>query len=206
MLKYQFVVHKKYWEDIALTDKVYQAIYAGITKERFENEFDSIFSNLDNTQNAVLLDLGCGIGRIAKFVAPKVKKYIGVDFAYTMVEKAIEYNKDLSNTEFVCSDNLSIIEKESVDIVLTEQVFIHCTKEQQQKYIEEVYQVLKPGGVFVSAIPKFEHYENGLTYEEFNKLFFNFYNKIILNSIQLHTISIKPPINKFNYEKTQKEK
>ena len=91
----------KYWEQVAKEDP-YAAICTGWNAAKFDSEHDIpiIGSELLSKEKAVL-DIACGIGRLAKFIAPKVKQYVGVDFSSEMIEKAKERYKDCSNISFL---------------------------------------------------------------------------------------------------------
>jgi len=160
--KRNFLYPKATWERVAQTEDVYGAICHGWDKARFETHPESLFFYADCQRDAVVVDLGCGIGRVARFVAPKVARYIGLDYAAAMVERAREYNAGLPNVEFIESDTLAVLPDESADRIVSEQVFIHCTQEQQLRYLGEAYDVLKPGGLLLASMPHVEHYVNGL--------------------------------------------
>jgi SAM-dependent methyltransferase len=159
--KRNFVYRKETWERVAKTDDVYGAICHGWDKARFESHPESLFFYADCPPDATVVDLGCGIGRVARFVAPKVARYIGLDYAAAMVARAREYNAGLVNVEFVESDTLAVLPDESADRIVSEQVFIHCMREQQLRYLGEAYDVLKPGGVLLASVPHVDHYVNG---------------------------------------------
>jgi|SRR5664280_43772 len=94
------------------------------------------------------LDLGCGLGRYTKFMAKQGIKATGVDFSSVAIEKA---KKGVANDEckpsFVVGDvtNLKTIIQQfdvSYDIGC-----FHCLNEEgQQKYVSEIYRLLKPRG------------------------------------------------------------
>jgi SAM-dependent methyltransferase len=164
--KRNFVYRKETWERVAKTDDVYGALCHGWDKARFETHPESLFFYADCPRDAVVVDLGCGIGRVARFVAPLVSRYIGLDYAAAMVTKAREYNAGLVNVEFVESDTLAVLPDESADRIVSEQVFIHCTREQQLRYLGEAYDVLKPGGLLLVSVPHVDHYVNGFDPKE----------------------------------------
>jgi SAM-dependent methyltransferase len=159
--KRNFVYRKETWERVAKTEEVYGAICHGWDKAWFESHPESLFFYADCPRDAVVVDLGCGIGRVARFVAPLVARYIGLDYAAAMVARAREYNAGLANVEFVESNTLAVLPDESADRIVSEQVFIHCTREQQLRYLGEAYDVLKPGGLLLASVPHVEHYVNG---------------------------------------------
>ena len=74
----------------------------------------------------VVLEIGCGIGRVGKVVAPLCRKWIGCDVASNMLSLAAKRLKDLSNVELVeiSGYNLSGIADASVDVVYCTVVFM----------------------------------------------------------------------------------
>ena len=95
------------------------------------------------------LELGCGLGRFSAFMAEQEIKATGVDFSSVAIEKA---KKRVANAErkptFLVGDvtNLQLI-TEQFDISFDIGCF-HCLDEDdQQKYVSEIYRLLKPGSV-----------------------------------------------------------
>lgn len=93
------------------------------------------------------LELGCGLGRFSAFMAEQGIKATGVDFSSVAIEKA---KKRVANAgrkpTFIVGDvtNLKMI-AEQFDVSFDVGCF-HCLNEQeQQKYVSEVYRLLKPG-------------------------------------------------------------
>ncbi len=159
---------KEYWDKAALINP-YDAILAEHNKEEFWNEEVKIEGLNKDT---IFLDVGCGIGRIAKRVAPLVKEYHGVDFSSEMIKKAKEIFKDKKNVSFFVNNgiDLSLFEDNKFDIVYVCLVFQHMQLELTLNYIKEVYRVLKKGGIFFAhSIPRIERYTNGLTKKEINE-------------------------------------
>ena len=75
----------------------------------------------------VVLEIGCGIGRVGKVVAPLCRKWIGCDVAANMLSLTAERFRDLSNAELVeiSGYNLSGVADASVDVVYCTVVFMH---------------------------------------------------------------------------------
>ncbi|MDE1868106.1 MAG: methyltransferase domain-containing protein, partial [Thaumarchaeota archaeon] len=92
---------KEYWAEAAKgpLEKTIEKICDGFDRETFATKKDSIlfFLDIPLLPEFVVLDLACGIGRTCKWVSPKVKQYVGVDFIPDMIEKAKEYNKQYPN-------------------------------------------------------------------------------------------------------------
>lgn len=55
--------------------------------------------------NELVLDFGCGSGRISYWIAPKVKKVVGLEITPEMIELA-EKNRTVENVEFLVYDGV----------------------------------------------------------------------------------------------------
>jgi ubiquinone/menaquinone biosynthesis C-methylase UbiE len=152
----------KYWERAAKEDP-YAAICTGWDAERFDSESDNpiIGSDLLNKEMAVL-DVACGIGRMAKYIAPKVRQYVGVDFSSGMIEKAKERYRDYPNVRFLQNDGkgLGVLKENEFDLAICYLAFQHMTRKVTRNYVNEVHRVIKPGGIFITDIPRLDHYKD----------------------------------------------
>lgn len=169
----------EYWETAAKLNP-HEAIYPDKTRSQFETEKSSIVfrPEIKLTSDMTVLDLGCGIGRVGKWVAPQVRKYIGVDFSPTMIKKAQERCRHLANARFIVNDGWTLkkVAANSVDLVFCGLVFQHISKANTRAYIDEVFRVIRPNGVFISQIARWDHYRDeayAFTKEEVADLFQN---------------------------------
>ncbi|MGH7745209.1 MAG: class I SAM-dependent methyltransferase [Candidatus Dormibacteria bacterium] len=95
------------------------------------------------------LEIGCGIGRIARWMAPDFEQYIGVDVSAEMVRLASDYAIPRATFRTVSGGDLGGIPDESVDFVFSFAVFQHVPdKGVILNYFTEAARVLRPGGVF----------------------------------------------------------
>ena len=95
------------------------------------------------------LEIGCGIGRLGRWIAADFGHYIGVDVSPEMIRKASAY--DIPNATFqpVSGGDLVGIESGSVDFVLSFAVFQHVPdKAAIFNYFAETARVLRSGGFF----------------------------------------------------------
>jgi len=133
-------------------------------------------------KDMAFLDVGCGPGRIVKTIAPLVKEYYGIDHCRELISKAKLHHKDYNNVQFFVNDGctLDCFDDCMFDFVLEYLVFIHIQKDLIVEYINEIYRILKPGGTFLSrSLPKKEHYVNGLSFEEMERVFSIFKEVIV---------------------------
>ena len=110
---------------------------------------DQMQAALDINSNDVVLEMGCGVARIGKLLAPHCKKWIGVDISENMLNVAQQRLSDMDNVEFhaLKRNDLSAIADNSIDKIYTVAVFCHLDKEDLFNYLREFYRILKPGGV-----------------------------------------------------------
>lgn len=174
----------EYWEKAAITNP-YSAICTGWSKEKFDVSQESIifYGGVELTKDMVVLDLACGIGRVARFIAPNIKKYVGVDFSRNMIKKAIERYEGYQNVEFHVNDGRTLKEfnDDIFDIVFCELGFQHMEKEITVSYVNEVYRVLKRNGVFLAQVPRLDYYRDtfAFTKDEVDTFFSRFSHKTV---------------------------
>jgi ubiquinone/menaquinone biosynthesis C-methylase UbiE len=97
--------------------------------------------------NSVVLDFGCGIGRVEKFLALYCKEIHGVDVSRKMIKLA--RNRITHKNAYFHKNNgrdLSIFHDETFDFVFSEAVFQHIEKEDACFYLTEIHRVLKENG------------------------------------------------------------
>ena len=133
----------------------------------------------------VVLDLGCGDGRLTMELqrALKRSKIIGVDYS----DKAINLAKDLNPNCYFLKKNIL---RESLtiksDLVILMEVIEHIPINDLKKFIEKIYSLLKPGGCLILTVPHknktlekkhFQHFDSKSIFKYFNKRFL--VNKIV---------------------------
>ena len=176
---------KTHWEILAKVNP-YTAVCTSVkTQAEINNVTDSVVLQVDYKGKDVL-DVCCGVGRIANFIAKDVKSYTGVDWSKNMINTARTNYKEVGNTKFIVSDGtLNCLPDNSFDVAICELAFQHMAKTTQEQYILEGYRVLRKGGVFVAQLPRKDFYEKfpeyrGRGYDlEEAKLIFPKYSKIV---------------------------
>lgn len=116
--------------------------------KKFEREttflVDKISENLEITNDMVVLDFGCGMGRVAKELITRFDcKVIGLDISASMLTFAKLYTANLD--KFQGTHNYST--PDSVDLAISILALQHA--ENPQKEIDNIINTLKPNGTFV---------------------------------------------------------
>jgi 2-polyprenyl-3-methyl-5-hydroxy-6-metoxy-1,4-benzoquinol methylase len=104
--------------------------------------------------SAVVLDYGCATGSIAIEMASMAKEVHGIDISSNMIEiakrKADERGiKNIAFTKAAIFDES--LGKESFDVIMSLSI-LHLVENSAQ-VMDRINQLLKPGGVFISATP-----------------------------------------------------
>ena len=95
------------------------------------------------------LEIGCGIGRLARCLAEDFNEVIGVDVSPEMISRAIAEGIPHARFLAVSGGGLEGVETASVDFVLSFAVFQHVPdKDAIRRYFRETARVLRPGGIF----------------------------------------------------------
>ena len=97
----------------------------------------------------VVLDVGCGVGRLTRVAAERARRVHALDVSAEMVERARANLSDLDNIELHVGDGTSLrpLEDDSVDVVVSLVVFQHLPDpEVTYGYVREIGRVLRPGG------------------------------------------------------------
>jgi len=134
------------------TDEFFSTGYAEL-EVLFDYLFLKQFLPFDRNK---ALDFGCGAGRISKPLTNFFSEVIGVDVSETMIQKAFELNKDLSDRlSFVhnLKPDLSIFKSEQFSFIFTTIVLQHIPAKNSKIYISEFLRLLKPGGILIFQIP-----------------------------------------------------
>lgn len=95
------------------------------------------------------LEIGCGIGRLARCFVDDFAHYTGVDVSPEMVAKAQSFNLPRAEFRAVSGGGLDGLPDASVDFVLSFAVFQHVPDRAAiVNYFRETARVLRPGGLF----------------------------------------------------------
>ena len=106
------------------------------------------------SQKRVVLDIGCGIGRVAAELAPRVKEVHGIDVSARMIETALRRTAALSNVRLMKSSGRDLHEfsDATIDAAIAVDTFPYLHQSGSQlvaNFCAETARVLRPGGDFV---------------------------------------------------------
>jgi ubiquinone/menaquinone biosynthesis C-methylase UbiE len=109
---------------------------------------DVLKSTVGIRPDDVILEIGCGIGRVGQVLAPMCKEWIGCDVSANMLNHARDRLTACSNVRLIeiSGFDLSPVPSASIDLVYCTVVFMHLDEWDRYNYILEAYRVLRPGG------------------------------------------------------------
>ena len=97
----------------------------------------------------IVLDFGCGSGRISYWVAPQVRRVFGLEVTSEMIQLA-EQNRTSKNVEFVLYDGTHFpVLPSPVDLVISVGVLQIMRGESLKRTVTQLAQYLQPGGKMV---------------------------------------------------------
>lgn len=107
-----------------------------------------LLDNVGISPEDVVLEIGCGVGRVGKHMAQHCRRWIGADVSTNMLRFTAENLRGYDNVEFVelSGYNLSAVESDSVDVVYCTVVFPHLSQWDRYSYVEDAFRVLRSGG------------------------------------------------------------
>jgi len=108
-------------------------------------------------KDSIVLDVGCGLGRVERFLAPHCKEIHGLDISSRMLRFARNNLREHANVFLHRGNgkNLSLFQDGKFDFAFSILTLQHLEKEDAYIIIKEIYRVLKRGGKAYLQVPHF---------------------------------------------------
>jgi SAM-dependent methyltransferase len=149
-----FESYKQFWDSQATTSESAVAAVDGSTSEevvQITGRFTArqVATALELAADDRVLELGCGVGRIGREIAPHCARWTGVDISENMIRHARERLNHLDNTAFhqLQRSDLEVIEDRSLTKAYSVAVLCHMDKEDLYLYLKELHRAIRPGGM-----------------------------------------------------------
>ncbi len=100
-----------------------------------------------------VLDLGCGIGRVALAIAPRCRSVLGLDVSGVMIDEAVRRTSlgPASNIAFAVTggDDLAGLSRSAFDLVLAVDSMPYVVASgRAERHVADIAGLLRPGGAF----------------------------------------------------------
>lgn len=104
-----------------------------------------------------ILDIGCGVGTFAFHTAQKGATSFGIDYSWESIKMAVKLVRKFNVAEknhFLVGNTFILPFKDSFfDKVIAADFIEHITFEEKDKFLSEIYRVLKPKGLEIIFTP-----------------------------------------------------
>jgi ubiquinone/menaquinone biosynthesis C-methylase UbiE len=169
--------HKRDWEDLGNVDPLWAIL--SVPEKKFgnwnvndfiltgEQEISAVMDFATQlgypSGREVVLDFGCGVGRLSRALAKYFQHCYGIDISGSMVIKAKELNKTIGNCSFIINteEHLRIFSDNYFDMIYTNIVLQHVpSKAIIKSYISEFIRVIKNNGLIVFQLPSYVPFKN----------------------------------------------
>jgi SAM-dependent methyltransferase len=103
----------------------------------------------------MVVDFGCGVGRLTQPLADRFELALGVDISPTMIEVAKRLNSRGSRARYVVNQepDLAFLPDDSASLVMTHITLQHIPPDVTKRYLDEFLRVLKPSGGLIFQLP-----------------------------------------------------
>jgi cyclopropane fatty-acyl-phospholipid synthase-like methyltransferase len=107
-------------------------------------------SNMKCGKDRIVVEVGCGLGRISAALSDHFGRVVGLDVAPRLIEEARRCN-DNDRVSFEVSDGIHLRPRSvtECDTVFAYEVFHYVSPEPLTTYFSDAYKLLVPGGQFV---------------------------------------------------------
>jgi len=154
---------KQDWDDAAQTQYFRDYIAQGFNEEEAfrksgENNTQWIRNYLNHYgvdwKDKIVVELGCGAGRMTEFIAKDVKHIQAIDISAEMLKRLHDRLGYERKIETLCIiRDYSVISDLSVDLIISFLVFQHTPEDMVERLIQDGRRILKQGGYYFFQIP-----------------------------------------------------
>ncbi|MBW4563047.1 MAG: class I SAM-dependent methyltransferase [Mojavia pulchra JT2-VF2] len=159
--------HKQKWDEIGKTYYGSQKIEQVTDTSLIKQDYTLLGGRPGGTWNQFpmnkfvgsILEIGCGYGRASLHLSKEknlnCQKYYAIDISESLLRRLIKVKQEYDffpGAEFnvICnSAEILPLEDNSIDLVISNCVFMHIPDAQLRILLSEIFRVLKPGGSFV---------------------------------------------------------
>lgn len=113
---------------------------------------ERFISSLNLNGDESVLEIGVGTGRLAVRVAPRCRRFTGIDLSPKTIEQGRENLKNIRNATLLLGDFLVYPFTDTFDVIYSTLTFMHIKKKQDA--VNKAASLLNPGGRFVLSVTK----------------------------------------------------
>lgn len=126
---------------------------------------------------AKVVEIGCGDGRDAVEIVPRVASYEGVDPSAGLLELA---RKKLPDVSFVLADALTYKYPTNLDVIFAFASLLHVDIDGMGDALDYASAALRPGGIYYMSLKEREVYTQELQTDQYGERMFYYYTPEII--------------------------
>ncbi len=127
-----------------------------------------------------MVEVGCGDGRDAVDIVPRVDQYEGFDPSIGLIDLA---RRRLPNVSFVKVDALDYAYPEQLDVIYAFASFLHLNRDNFAAACIRAAKALRPGGILLMTLKERDQYQAELVKDEFGERMFYYYNEATVRQL-----------------------
>ena len=161
--------YKTEWNKLIVEESYFNNIDTDIWQ--LEKDRDYSFIERYISKDMRVLDLGCGLGKMAEMLHDKVKEYYGVDISDGAIEICKKRNQDKKNAFFFSNNGFDLrdFDDNYFDFVFSIVTFQHIKRDIIIGYLKEIVRVLKDDGNFALQFLNKMYYHTDAFYDNLEK-------------------------------------
>jgi len=123
--------------------------------------------------NVKVVEIGCGDGRDAAEIVPRVFSYVGVDPSEGLLKIA---RKRLPEAAFIKADALSYDYPEDIDVMYAFASLLHINKTDMKLALEKASKCLRSGGIYYISLKERDKYTEEVKSDQYGERMFYYYS------------------------------
>jgi len=127
-----------------------------------------------------VVEIGCGDGRDAAEIVPRVSSYVGVDPSEGLLEIA---RKRLPDATFVKADALSYDYPEDIDVIYAFASLLHINKSDMKLALAKASKCLRSGGIYYISLKERDDYTEEVKNDQYGERMFYYYSPSIIKDL-----------------------
>lgn len=127
-----------------------------------------------------VIEIGCGDGRDAAEIIPRVSSYVGVDPSEGLLEIA---RKRLPSATFIKADALSYVYPENTDVIYAFASLLHINKSDMKLALEKASKCLRSGGIYYISLKERDEYTEEVKNDQYGERMFYYYSPAIIRDL-----------------------
>ena len=113
---------------------------------------DAFIESMCLNESKSVLEIGVGTGRLALKVAPRCKRFYGIDISPKTVQRASQNLSSCLNVKLICDDFMTVNFSERFDVIYSSLTFMHIAD--KLSCIEKIASLLDDNGILVLSLDK----------------------------------------------------